>query len=105
MRGEFSLNDGVARFRTLTFEVPGAAVDLTGDYGLRSEQLNFAGTLSMQATISEAAGTGGVKGALLKAVDPLFKKPGHGAVVPIKIHGTREKPEFGLDVKSLRIGS
>jgi len=75
-------------------------VDLAGDYGLRSEQLNFAGTLSMQATISEAAG-GGVKGVLLKAVDPLFKKPGHGAVVPIKIHGTRAKPEFGLDARRI----
>jgi hypothetical protein len=105
MRGQFSLKDGVARFKTVTFEVPGAAVNLAGDYGLRSEQLNFAGTLSMQATISEAAG-GGVKGVLLKAVDPLFKKPGHGAVVPIKIHGSREKPEFGLDVKkTLRAGS
>jgi hypothetical protein len=104
MRGDFSLKDAVVRFRTLTFDVPGAAVHLAGDYGLRSEQLNFAGTLSMQATISEAAG-GGVKGVLLKAVDPIFKKSGHGAVIPIKIHGSREKPEFGLDVKkSLGIG-
>lgn len=98
MRGEFSLKNGVARFKTLTFEVPGAGVDLAGDYGLRSEQLSFAGTLSMQATISEAAG-GGVKGVLLKGIDPLFKKGGHGAVVPFRIHGSREKPEFGLDVK------
>ncbi len=105
MRGQFSVNAGTVRFKTLTFEVPGAAVHLAGDYGLRSEQLNFAGTFSMQATISEAVG-GGVKGALLKAVDPIFKKGGHGAVVPIRIHGTREKPEFGLDVKkSLGIGS
>jgi hypothetical protein len=105
MGGQFVLNDGVARFKALTFEVPGAVVNLAGDYGLRSEQLNFAGTLSMQATISEAAG-GGVKGALLKAVDPIFKKPGHGAVIPITIHGTRRNPEFGLDVKkSLKAGS
>lgn len=105
LRGEFSLKDASVRFKTLTFEVPGASVNLAGDYGLRSEQINFAGTLSMQATISEAAG-GGVKGALLKAVDPIFKKSGHGAVVPITIHGTRDKPEFALDVKkSLGIGS
>ena len=39
-------------------------------------------------------------------IDPLFKKNGHGAVIPITIHGSREKPEFGLDVKkSLGIGS
>jgi AsmA-like C-terminal region len=104
MRGDFSLKDGVVKFKRLTFEVPGAAVKLAGDYGLRSEQLNFAGTLAMQATISQAVG-GGVKGALLKAIDPLFKKNGHGAVIPITIHGSREKPEFGLDVKkSLGIG-
>jgi hypothetical protein len=105
MRGLFSVKNGVARFKALTFAVPGAEVDLAGDYGLRSEQLDFTGTLSMEATISEAAG-GGVKGLVLKAVDPLFKKGGRGAVVPIKIHGTREKPEFGLDVKkTLKIGS
>jgi hypothetical protein len=104
MRGQFALNDGVVRFRTLTFDVPGAAVHLAGDYRLRSEELNFAGTLSMQATISEAAG-GGIKGTLLKAVDPIFKKDGHGAVIPIRIHGKRDHPEFGLDVKkSLGIG-
>lgn len=105
MRGIFSVKDGIARFKALTFAVPGAEVDLAGNYGLRSEQLDFTGTLSMQATISEAAG-GGTKGFFLKAVDPLFKHGRHGAVVPIKIHGSREKPEFGLDVKrALKIGS
>ena len=83
----------------------GPVLDLAGNYGLRSEQLDFTGTLSMQATISEAAG-GGTKGFFLKAVDPLFKQGRHGAVVPIKIHGSRQKPEFGLDVKrALKIGS
>ena len=43
-------------------EVPdsgGAAVQLAGTYGLRTEALAFDGTLRMQATISEAAGGGG----------------------------------------------
>ena len=52
----------------------------------------------MDATISEAAGVGGMKGFFLKAVDPIFRKKGAGALVPIKVGGTREKPEFGLDV-------
>lgn len=105
MRGVFAVKDGVARFKALTFSVPGADVDLAGAYGLRSEQLDFTGTFSMQATISEAAG-GGLKGLALKAVDPLFKQGDRGAVLPIKIHGTREKPEFGLDVKkALKVGS
>ena len=51
----------------------------------------------MQATISEAAG-GGVKGFFLKAVDPLFRKPGAGAEIPIRIRGFRSEPKFGLDV-------
>ena len=51
----------------------------------------------MQATISEAAG-GGVKSVFLKIVDPLFKKKGAGAVLPIRVRGTREDPKFGLDV-------
>ena len=46
----------------------------------------------MDATISEAAG-GGVKGFLLKAVDPIFRKKGAGAIVPIKIRGTKDEAE------------
>ena len=52
----------------------------------------------MEATISEAVGAGGIKGFLLKAIDPIFRKKGAGALIPIRIRGTREKPQFGLDV-------
>jgi hypothetical protein len=38
----------------------------------------------MQATISEAAG-GGLKSVFLKIVDPLFRKKGAGAVLPIRV--------------------
>ena len=96
MKGHFTLRDGVVRFDTLTFGVPGALVTLAGQYSLRSERLNFEGTFRMEATISKAIG-GGLKGILLKPFDPLFKKKGAGAVIPIKIKGTREKPEFGVD--------
>jgi hypothetical protein len=34
---------------------------------------------------------------LLKIVDPLFREKGQ-TVVPIKISGTRDKPEFGMDL-------
>jgi hypothetical protein len=96
MRGHFVLRDSAIRFEPLEFDLPGAAVDLTGVYGLRSQQLDFTGTLAMDATISEAAG-GGIKGFFLKVVDPIFKKEGKGAVVPITIKGAREEPKFGLD--------
>jgi hypothetical protein len=97
LRGTFRLKDGSLSFADLAFAMPGATVRLHGSYGLRSEVISFAGTLRMDATISQAAG-GGVKGFFLKAVDPIFRKKGAGALVPIKVGGTREKPEFGLDV-------
>jgi len=98
MKGRFTLRNGVVRFDPLTFGIPGAVVSLIGRYVLRGGQLDFAGTFAMDATLSKAAG-GGFASLLLKPFDPLFKKPHAGAVIPIKITGTREKPEFGLDVK------
>ena len=73
-----------------------AAVRLSGRYGLRPGTIDFAGDLYMDAKISQT--TTGWKSLLLKMVDPLFKKPGAGAVVPIRVRGTRQEPRFGLDV-------
>ena len=98
LSGTFRLKDGLLSFSDLAFGLPGATVRLHGSYGLRSEAISFDGTLRMDATISEAAGAGGMKGFFLKLVDPLFRKKGAGALVPIRVRGTREKPEFGLDV-------
>lgn len=97
LNGRFRLQDGVIAFSDLRFAVPGATVNLRGTYGLRSEEINFDGTLRMQATLSEAAG-GGIKSIFLKVVDPFFKKGNAGAVLPIKVRGTRSEPKFGLDV-------
>jgi hypothetical protein len=97
LRGTFKLKDGSLSFSNLAFGLPGALVRLQGSYGLRSEAIAFDGTLRMDATISQAAG-GGVRGFFLKAVDPIFRKKGAGALVPITIGGTRDKPQFGLDV-------
>jgi uncharacterized protein involved in outer membrane biogenesis len=97
LRGRFVVANAAARFSSLTFSVPGAAVELSGRYGLRDELIDFRGKLKMQATLSQVAG-GGVKGFFLKAFDPFFKKPGAGMVLPIKIAGTRKAPKFGLDM-------
>jgi hypothetical protein len=97
LRGKFAIENGKARFSDLEFGVPGALVQLAGAYGMRSGALDFHGHLTMDATISQAAG-GGVKGFFLKAVDPFFRKNGKGAVLPIKIIGTRAAPEFKLDL-------
>lgn len=94
--GHFKLANSVLTLRDAGFTIPGALVQARGTYGLDSETLLFDGTVRLKATISQAAG-GGVKSVLLKAVDPLFKRDGAGAVIPVTIRGTRNDPKFGLD--------
>lgn len=94
--GDFTLRHGLIRFSKLTFDVAGAAILLSGTYNLDTEELDFRGTLKLQATLSQT--TTGMKSAFLKLIDPLFKKKNAGAVLPIKITGSREKPSFGLDM-------
>lgn len=94
MRGNFVLRNGTLRFDPLTFGVPGADVRLAGTYRLRSGAIDLDGTLAMDAPVSKAVG--GVKGFFLKVADPLFRRHGSGAVLPIRIDGTREKPEFHM---------
>lgn len=97
LKGKFRLDRGVLTVRDATFRIPGASVQIAGSYGLRNEAIEFDGTVRMQATISQAAG-GGLKSFFLKAVDPLFRKRGAGAVLPIRIRGSRDQPKVGLDV-------
>jgi len=95
LRGQLQLSRGVARLSRLTFQVPGARVALDGTYGLASGAIDFRGTLRMQATVSQAVG--GFKSIFLKPFNPLFRRDGAGAVIPIKIEGTRDEPKFGLE--------
>jgi hypothetical protein len=97
LTGTFRMQNAAISFSNLSFTVPGATVRLKGTYGLRSEALEFDGELRMKATLSEAAG-GGLRSIFLKAVDPFFRKGNAGAVLPIKVRGTRSDPKFGLDV-------
>lgn len=94
--GRFRLERGRLSMLSLTFDVPGAVVHLSGVYGLRQEQLRFAGTVYMDAKLSQA--TSGWKSWLLKAADPIFRRQGRTRI-PVKIAGTRSAPTFGLDVK------
>ncbi|MFI5072440.1 MAG: AsmA-like C-terminal region-containing protein [Terriglobales bacterium] len=97
LQGNFTLRHGVARFSNLTFGVSGARVVLQGTYDLNLEDLNFSGTLRLQAKLSQT--TKGVKSLLLKMLDPLFQSKDAGTTLPIKIVGTREKPSFKLDLR------
>ena len=97
-QGKFKLADGGLIMPELTFEVPGAKVQLAGGYALQAEALDFKGQLLLDAKISETVT--GIKSVLLKAVDPLFKqKDGSGSAIPIRIAGSRSAPAFGLDVR------
>jgi hypothetical protein len=96
LHGTFHLEKGVIHFSSLTFSVPGAAIDLAGTYDIRGGGLDFSGHLRLQAKLSQTMT--GAKSFFLKAFDPFFKKDGSGAVLPISITGTRDKPTFGVTV-------
>ncbi|MPY91138.1 MAG: hypothetical protein GEU99_24895 [Luteitalea sp.] len=99
LRGHLTLRDGDARFSKLTFSVPGAEVRLAGVYAIPREWLDFRGELRLDATVSQTQQ--GWKRNVLRAVDPLFRRDGAGAVVPIRISGPRAKPKFGVEMKRL----
>jgi hypothetical protein len=96
LHGTFHLEKGVIHFSSLKFSVPGAAIDLAGTYDIRGGGLDFSGHLRLQAKLSQTMT--GAKSFFLKAFDPFFKKDGAGAVLPISITGTRDKPSFGVSV-------
>jgi hypothetical protein len=76
MKGVFRLNNDVMTLKSLSFAVPGAAVDLSGNYNLRAAVLDFHGTLRLQGKVSQTM-TGWKRWAL-KPVDPFFSKNGAG---------------------------
>ena len=97
LSGRFALRAGTLTLTDLTFGVPGAVVQLAGTYDLRREELDFRGHLLTDATLAEM--TSGAKAVLAHIAQPFFRRPGGGSKIPITIHGPREKPAFGLDVK------
>lgn len=95
MQGSFHLEDQVMTFRSLAFEVPGAAVSVAGNYDLADDMLDFHGALKLDAHISQTVT--GWKRWLLKPADPFFAKNGAGTFLKIKIEGDAHHPHFGLD--------
>jgi len=97
LRGGLQLRAAQASFSSLEFRVPGALVSLRGSYGLRTETIDLRGHLQLASRLSHT--TTGVKSALLRLLDPLFKDGLGGSILPIKITGSRSNPSFGLDLK------
>jgi hypothetical protein len=98
LKGQFAQAAGVINFSSLSFSVPGAAIDLHGTYGMENGQIDFHGHLLLDAKLSQTMT--GAKSFFMKAVDPFFKGKNGGSSVPIKITGTKEHPEYGLDLHS-----
>jgi hypothetical protein len=96
--GRFKMQRGVLALPSVTFDVPGAVVELAGQYAMQSETIDFAGNLFMDAKLSETQT--GWKAMVLKIFDPLVRKNGK-TVIPVKISGSRNDPHFGVDVKKV----
>jgi hypothetical protein len=96
LHGDFRLEKAVIQFRKLSFGIPGAQVNLDGNYDVGGSKLDFKGHLRLQAKLSQTVT--GKKSFFLKAVDPLFSKEGAGTVLPITITGTRDAPTLGVSV-------
>jgi len=102
MSGRFVMSGGVIRFSNVRFMVPGARVEVGGRYTFRGEALDFRGTVSLEAKLSQL--TTGVKSFFLRAVDPLVRRKGQ-TVIPITIGGTVSEPKVGLDVRRTLTGN
>ena len=71
VRGSLLVKEAQAYFSKLEFTVPGACVSLKGSYGLRTETIDLHGQLQLSSKLSHT--TKGIKSALLRVLDPLFK--------------------------------
>ncbi|MCU1249814.1 MAG: hypothetical protein JWQ49_2843 [Edaphobacter sp.] len=98
MVGQFVLAGGKLSFSKLNYMLPGATVELTGEYSLDGQQFEFEGKMRTDAKVSQMVASKW-KSILLKPVDPFFKKNGAGAEIPVKISGTRSAPKFGLNLR------
>jgi hypothetical protein len=100
MRGTFDLNGQALSFSSLQFVVPGAAVDMAGNYQLDADQLDFHGSLRLTAKVSQTQS--GWKRIVLKPLDPFFSKNGAGTFLRIQATGSAKDPQFGRDKRSAK---
>ena len=93
-KGRFVMRDGVIHFSEVTFAMPGTRVNVAGTYVMKSNAIDFRGTVRLDAKLSSL--TTGVKSYLLRMVDGLFRHEDI-TVIPITIDGTAEQPAVKLD--------
>lgn len=93
MAGEFETGDGRMKFPWLKFGIPGAEVELAGEYRFGPQWVDFEGEARIEAQVSQMMKTRW-KRWVLKPVDPFFRKKGFGTVTKVRVTGPREKPKF-----------
>ncbi len=99
LKGHVVLREGTAHFTEVSFVVPGADARMFGTFNLLNDHIDFHGKLQTDVNFSKTLG-GGIKSALLKPLDPFFKKKSTGAVIPVYMNGTYDHPHFGIDLLS-----
>jgi hypothetical protein len=92
MSGAFHLANQSIRFQFLTFGAPGAKVDLAGVFDFAHDNLDFDGSLRLDAKVSQTM-TGWKRWAL-KPIDPILAKKGAGTFLKIKVTGSSKEPKF-----------
>lgn len=97
--GVFRLQNAHMSFSQLNFNVPGVEVQLNGTYSVRSEEMNFAGDVRLQATVSQTMS--GLRKWAVVPFDPIFHRKGAGTYLPVHVEGTKSKPEIKLDWKKI----
>jgi hypothetical protein len=102
MGGSFALANAVLHVPDLNYRMPGAQVNLAGDYSLDGQTFEFTGTVRTDATASQMLT--GWKSKLVRPFDGLLKKNGAGVEVPIKVSGTKSEPKFGVDLDKMGLG-
>ena len=102
LSSDVRIEQGVANFTRLYFEVPGARARVEGTYGLSSHQVDLHGNLWTDATVSKD--TSGIAAMLLKPFDPLFKRKHAGAEVAVVVNGDIDAPHFGTDLAKNKKG-
>ena len=96
LQGTVVVRNGIAVFTPVSFQIPGAAIRMTGRFDLLNEHLDFHGDARTQAELSDD--TTGVKTVLLKPINSLFKKKHAGADVRVGMTGTYDDPHFGIEL-------
>lgn len=96
MGSRVELSHEVATLSDSFFAVPGAIVRGGGVFRLKDDSIDLRGKLTMHATLSKAAS--GVKSVLAIPLDPFFKKHGAGAVIPVRMTGTYNRPKFRMSL-------